>query len=70
MQRPVRVAQFGARQQHQVSLKLFDNCIGLRGIRNHAHRGGRDIRFAADASSKFNLVSGPHRHLRVGNQPT
>ena len=70
VERPVGIAQHFAGQEHQVRLPTGDDRVGLRGIGDHAHGGGGDAGFAADARRKRHLEAGADGNGGVGNLAT
>ena len=64
-QRPVRVAQELARDDHRVGLPRADDLFGLGRGRDQTHGPGHHPGFLADALRERRLVARPHGNLRV-----
>src|SRR5207302_5610423 len=67
MQRPVRIAQHLASEQHDVGLPAADDLIGLMCFRDHADGAGQDAGIAANPFCERHLISGSDGNLRIGD---
>src|SRR5258705_6186298 len=70
VQRPVRIAQELAREEHHVRLPALYDCVRLTRIGDEAHRGCRDVGLATDALGDLHLIARPDGNLRTGYDPT
>lgn len=64
MERPIRVAKHGAREENDVGLRRSDDVVRLRGCHDHSHGAGADPCLLADTGRKRRLVTRPDGNLR------
>ena len=68
VERPVRIAQEGARHDDRVGLPGQRISSACRGVGDHPDGRGRDARLAPDRLGERDLVAGPDRDLRVRDE--
>ena len=67
VERPVRIAQQLAREEHAVGPVLTDDAVRLSGFRDEADGTRRHVRLAANALRKSDLVARRHGNDGVRN---
>ncbi len=65
-ERPVRIAQHFAGEEHDIRLPGTDNLVGLGRLGDHTHGASRNSSFAPDSFRERDLVAGADRDLLAG----